>query len=152
MSTLPGSVVGVGVDVAQTDRFARLLGRGAEGVWRHWFTEEEARACRLARDTPRAATLCFAVKEATYKAVGASFAAEVRWRDIEALPGAGTWRVTLHGEVARTAREAGADVLHVSTAHAGSGVMATVVATRAPSTHTNQTTNHTTDTAHREGP
>ncbi|MGN0065015.1 MAG: holo-ACP synthase [Nocardioides sp.] len=153
MST--GSVVGVGVDVAQSGRFARLLERGAAGVWRHWFTDREASACQRAASPAQAATLCFAVKEATYKAVGAEFSGPVRWRDIEALSTGGRWQVTLHGEVARTAAAAGVATLHVSTGRAGDGVLATVLAERAtgPATGpaaTTTTATTTTTTGHEE--
>lgn len=131
-------MAGVGVDVADAGRFERLLRGGADRVWAHWFTESEAEACRRHPRPGLAAACRFAVKEATYKAVGAEFSGAVRWRDIEVLSGEPSWRVHLHGEVAATAAAAGVEHLHATTARTGGRVMAMVIAetSRPTSAHT----------------
>lgn len=121
-------MVGVGIDVADIRRFDRLVGRGAAGAWAHWYTEAETEQC-LAQSRPgTAAALRFAVKEATYKAVGAHFAHEVRWRDIEVLGRESAWRLALHGEVGAAATAAGVVRLHVTTCRVGQRAVATVIA------------------------
>ncbi|WP_210438698.1 holo-ACP synthase [Nocardioides xinjiangensis] len=118
----------MGVDVADARRFERLVGRGSNRVWAHWYTEAEAREC-LAHSRPgTAAALRFAVKEAAYKAVGAHFADMMRWRDIEVLGREPAWRLTLRGDVAAAAEAAGVQRLHVSTCRTGGRVLATVIA------------------------
>lgn len=121
-------MAGVGIDVADTGRFDRLLRGQAHRVWAHWFTEAEAEACRAHARPGEMAALRFAVKEATFKAVGAHFAREVRWRDIEVLDQGANWQVALHGEVAAAAADAGVGRLHVSTCRSTSWVIATVIA------------------------
>ncbi|GAB3022520.1 holo-[acyl-carrier-protein] synthase [Nocardioides flavus (ex Wang et al. 2016)] len=126
------SVIGVGMDVADTRRFDRLVRRGPGGLWAHWYTEAEVREC-LAHDQPAtAAATRFAVKEASYKALGARFAHEVRWRDIEVLEREAAWRVVLHGEMGVAAAAVGLAWLHVSTCRTGGRVVATVIAETGP--------------------
>lgn len=122
-----GVVIGVGVDVAETGRFERLVSRGAGRVWPHWYTEAEAEACLQHPRPGLAAALRFALKEATYKAVGVQFSGAVRWRDIEVLGTEPVWRIALHGEVAAAAGAAGVEQLHGSTCQTGGRVMATVI-------------------------
>lgn len=121
-------VVGVGVDIADVGRFDRLLQRGPDRLWAHWFTDAEAAACSRQPRVAEAAAVRFAAKEATYKAVGASFTGATRWRDIEILGGASRWRVALHGEVAETATTAGVTAIHATTCCAGHRVVAMVIA------------------------
>ena len=102
---LAGAVVGVGVDVADAERFERLVARGGERLWAHWFTRAEAAECRASRRPGTAAACRFAVKEATYKAVGVPFAGPVQWPLVEVLGRDPDWRVALHGELAAAAPE-----------------------------------------------
>lgn len=121
--------MGVGIDVADTARFQRLVDRGSERLWAHWYTDLEASECRRHARPAVAAATRFAVKEAAYKAVGADFSGPVRWRDIEVLTRSGSWRVALAGEVREAADRVGARDLHVSTSRFGERVVATVIAT-----------------------
>ena len=97
-------------------------------MWAHWYTEAEAEECLSHSRPGLAATFRFAVKEATYKAVGAQFSGPVRWRDIEVLEGEPAWHITLHGEMAAAAADAGAEHFHVSTCQTGGRVVAMVIA------------------------
>ncbi|WP_167288661.1 holo-ACP synthase [Nocardioides seonyuensis] len=123
-----GGVVGVGVDVAATDRFERLLRRNAPRLWAHWYTQAEVEECLRHPRPALAATARFAVKEATYKAVGARFVHAVRWCDIEVLGSGPGWQVSLKGEVAAQATVAGAQKLHVTTDETADRVIAVVIA------------------------
>lgn len=125
-------LVGVGIDIAEVSRFSRLLERSAARTWQHWFTPAEAEQCQQHPDPALAAALRFAVKEATYKSVGATFAEEVGWSDIEVLeasaPGFGTpcWQVDVRGDVATAAR--GVSRFLVSTHADDQRAWATVIA------------------------
>ena len=121
-------VAGVGIDVAATERFERLLGRDPTRVWAHWYTAAETEECQRHPRPALAAATRFAVKEATYKAVGARFSRAVRWGDIEVLGSERRWRLSLHGEVAAAARVAGAQKFHVSTCETAGRVVAMVMA------------------------
>ena len=125
---MSGVVVGVGIDVADPARFDRLAERGAGRVWSHWYTEGEAEACLRSPRPGLAAALRFAIKEATYKSVGATFSGAVRWRDIEVAGRSSAWRVAVHGEVAALASAARVERFHVSTSQLGGVVMAVVLA------------------------
>lgn len=121
-------MVGVGVDVAGIDRFERLISRGAGRVWAHWYTDAEALECQRHPRPAEAATLRFAVKEATYKALGAEFSGPVRWRDIEVLGDEPLWRLELHGEVRELAATSRVRSVHVSTGRTAGRVMAMAIA------------------------
>lgn len=121
-------MVGVGLDIAEIGRFERLVDRGAGRIWAHWYTEAEAAECLRHPRPALAAAFRFAVKEATYKAVGAEFLGAVRWQDIEVTGREQAWRVALHGEVAAGAAAAYADLLHVSTCRTDGRVVAIVIA------------------------
>ena len=122
------AVVGVGVDVVGTSRFERLLHRGGERVWQHWFTETEADECARHSRPALAAAVRFAVKEATYKAVGLEFSGGLRWRDIEVLGREPAVDVVLHGEAAAAAATARVARYRVSVCHMETRVLAMVLA------------------------
>lgn len=127
-------MIGVGVDVSDVARFERLLGRGARGVWDHWYTADELDICALQSRPAEAAATRFAVKEATFKAIGARFTSAIRWREIEVLGDKPTWCIRLHGEIADAAAAAGVGSIHASTCRTGNRVVAMVVAEAAGTT------------------
>ena len=122
------AVVGVGVDVVGTRRFERLLRRGGERVWQHWFTDTEVDECAQHPRPALAAAVRFAVKEATYKAVGLEFSRGLRWRDIEVLGREPGVDVVLHGEAAAAAAAARVARYRVSVCHMEGRVLAMVLA------------------------
>ena len=61
---------GVGIDVADVARFARLDLRYGERFRRRWFTEAELTQCDAASDRPSCLASRFAAKEAVWKALG----------------------------------------------------------------------------------
>ncbi len=115
------------MDVVDTGRFERLVRRGEGRVWTHWYTEAEAEECARHPRPSLAAALRFAVKEATYKAVGNQFSGALRWRDIEVLGNEPDWRLVLRGEVGAAAAIVGAEHFNVSTCQAAGRVMALVI-------------------------
>jgi holo-[acyl-carrier protein] synthase len=64
------SVVGIGIDVVDVDRMARAIARGGERFRRRVFTDRENAWARGKPDAARRYALCFAAKEATFKALG----------------------------------------------------------------------------------
>lgn len=123
------SVLGVGTDILEEGRIARLVDSGGDRFLAHWYTPAEIALCRQSSRPERVAARCFAVKEAALKAIGASFPGPVRWRDIEVLTDhQGVPTVRLWGETAKYASRVGVLRLYASTASDAGWVAAVVVA------------------------
>lgn len=125
MST--GSVVGVGIDAVDLDRFRRVLGRRAHLADR-LFTEGERAYARAAADpVPRLSTR-FAAKEATMKALGVGLGA-FRFAEVEVVRlGLEAPTLVLHRSALERARRAGVTRWHLSLTHTDQVAMALVVA------------------------
>ena len=122
-----GSVVGVGIDAVDLDRFARVLDRRA-GLASRLFTGGELAYARAASDpVPRLSTR-FAAKEATMKALGVGLGA-FTFHDVEVVRvGLDAPWLVLHGAADELARRAGVVRWHLSLTHTGQVGMAVVVA------------------------
>lgn len=122
-----GSVVGVGIDAVDLDRFRRVLGRRVHLADR-LFTEGERDYARAASDpVPRLSTR-FAAKEATMKALGVGLGA-FRFAEVEVVRlGFEAPTLVLHGSALERARRSGVARWHLSLTHTGQVAMALVVA------------------------
>lgn len=112
------AVIGVGIDVADVERFRVSLER-TPGLRTRLFTESEA--CRpLSSLAAR-----FAAKEALAKALGAPVG--MQWHDAEIVSEeTGRPRFEMRGTVAARAAELGVDRVHVSLSH-DAGIASAVV-------------------------
>ena len=123
------SIVGVGTDILDESRIARLVDLGGERFLAHWYTRAEIDHCRRSGRPGRVAASGFAVKEAALKAVHASFPGPVLWREIEVLEDpSGVLQVRLAGSTAVHAERMGVRRLHACTTHSGGWIAAVVVA------------------------
>lgn len=95
-------------------RFKRLLNRNESRFWAHWFTADEARFCTTSASPAEAAAQLFAVKEATFKALGGRFPDPLMWRDIEVLGDGQAKHIRLHGEFQIVADDLRLDRFHLS--------------------------------------
>jgi holo-[acyl-carrier protein] synthase len=113
-------IVGVGIDVAEIDRFSRAL-RRTPALADRLFTERE-------RGLPvRSLAARFAAKEALAKALGAPNG--LLWTDAEVVTDAdGKPSLEVTGTIAATAREAGITRWHLSLSHDGGIATAIVIA------------------------
>ena len=76
-------IYGIGVDLVDIERIARVLERWKERFIQRVFTPEEAETC-LKRAKPASPfALRFAAKEAFSKALGLGMRQGVRWKDVE---------------------------------------------------------------------
>jgi holo-[acyl-carrier protein] synthase len=114
------TVLGIGVDVVDVERFARSLIRTPRLAAR-LLTEGEQQVRRPERLAAR-----FAAKEALAKALGAP--PGLSWLDAEVvIDSAGRPRLALSGTVEAAARAAGARAWHLSMSHDGGIATAFVV-------------------------
>lgn len=119
-------IVGVGIDVAEIDRFAESLSRTPELADR-LFTEGELYLPSGERRGVASLAARFAAKEALAKALGAP--GGLRWTDAEVhTRDSGQPVLTVRGTVAACATELGVRNWHVSLSHDAGIASAVVIA------------------------
>lgn len=100
-------VIGIGVDLVETERVARALARfGDRLVGRLMDHEEASRLPPGGEERAVALALAIAGKEAASKALGTGWSNGVAWRQVVVEPGPPT-TITLLGRAAEVARAVG---------------------------------------------
>jgi len=120
-------IVGIGLDVVDLRRFARLLERHGPAALRRICRDGEV---RIAEGPGRIAHVAglFAAKEATMKALGTGWTAGVGFHQIEvARRAGGAPELVLHGAALERCHALGADRCHLSITHDTSTAAAVVV-------------------------
>jgi len=123
------SLVGLGTDLVEVERFRRAMGRRARLTERLFSDAERAYAARQ-RDPAKPLAARFAAKEAVMKALGVGLGSfelrdvEVMRADDEAPP-----TLLLRGRAADLARERGVTGWMLSLTHTDATAMAVVIAT-----------------------
>jgi holo-[acyl-carrier protein] synthase len=119
-------IIGVGIDVAEIDRFAAALDR-TPGLKERLFAERELWLPSGERRGVASLAVRFAAKEALAKALGAPNG--LRWTDVEVVTEAsGRPRLVVKGTVADRAVELGVRGWHVSLSHDAGVASAVVIA------------------------
>jgi holo-[acyl-carrier protein] synthase len=119
-------IVGVGIDVAEIDRFARSLERTPE-LANRLFVDAELWLPSGERRGPASLAARFAAKEALAKALGAP--PGLRWTDAEVTQAdSGRPYLTVRGTVAARALELGVRSWHLSLSHDAGVASAVVIA------------------------
>ena len=132
------NVIGVGVDLVDLERVARLLSNKGEHAMQKFFTDEERAYLGTRPDPTGHVGARIAAKEAVYKALQSLPGARgVGWREIEVTrDDDGRPAIRLHGLAARLAEENGGLVVQVSLTHsatsAGAIAMVGMVSNSAP--------------------
>ncbi len=120
-------ILGLGIDLVETGRMAKALGRHGERFQERIFTPRERADCAGRVDRVQALAARFAAKEACLKALGTGWAEGLSFRQVEVVRGAnGRPTLKLDGPAATRAREMGVRRVHVSLTHQA-GVAAAVV-------------------------
>ena len=78
-------VRGVGTDVVDIERFARIMRRSRDGFREHLFTEREIAYCERYKKSEASYAAVFAAKEAFLKALRTGLAPGMRWQDAEVI-------------------------------------------------------------------
>lgn len=97
-------LAGIGTDIHEVGRMERELRRGGALI-ASLFTPSEIGRCSRQSRPARAFASCFAVKEATLKALGTGWQGGVSWHDVEV---AGSARGPVQVSLAGVAREVAA--------------------------------------------
>jgi len=119
-------IVGLGIDIVETDRIARIWNRFGDHFTRKILTEKE----RHALDTPSVPALAarFAAKEAGVKALGTGFSHGITPKCLEILSDAhGKPQIAFFGPARIQADVLGVVFCHVSMTHGRDNAVAVVV-------------------------
>lgn len=126
------AILGVGTDVTDVVRFARLVERDSTLFLDRWFTAREVEWLLRQRQLARHTAAQFAAKEAVLKAVRVPDVGPVRWREIEITRTDPRPGVVVHGSVRELADVAGVEGFHLAMSHDDRVATATVVAVSEP--------------------
>jgi holo-[acyl-carrier protein] synthase len=130
MQDLPASVVGIGVDIVDVNRFAAVIERTPRFVDRV-FTEAESRHDDGQRRSAQSLAARFAAKEAVAKVLVQTHG--LQWHHCEVICASeGNPSLRLTGTVAEAARQRGITGWHLSLSHDGGHAIAYVVAEGVP--------------------
>ena len=111
-------VIGIGTDITECLRIARMIERHGELFINRVYTPAESRYCQNRRQATQHFTGRWAAKEAVLKALGTGWARGISWRDVEVLnePG-GKPVAVLRGGARRVAQELGITKMLVTISH-----------------------------------
>ena len=108
-------IIGIGVDIVEVNRIARLLDRFGYDFSRKILVEQELKAELRERRLAAYLAKQFAAKEAVSKALGTGMTAGVGFRSIKVLRDSfGKPYVELSGQAAEQAEKLGACFIHIS--------------------------------------
>lgn len=124
------SVLGIGVDIVEIERFAAAMERSGQPLIDRLFLPAEQAYCSPQREPARCYAARFAAKEAVAKALGTGIGAQIGWRDIEVRrKESGAPFIVLHGTGADTAQRLGVSGILLSLSHSERYAVANAVAT-----------------------
>lgn len=111
-------VIGIGTDITECLRIARMIERHGDLFINRVYTEEEIRYCQNRKQATQHYTGRWAAKEAILKALGTGWIRGISWRDIEVLnePG-GRPVVTVRGGTKDVVDRLGVTKLLVTISH-----------------------------------
>lgn len=127
--TTESDILGIGTDITECLRIARMIERHGELFINRVYTPEEIRYCRSRKQATQHFTGRWAAKEAILKALGTGWRRGISWRDIEIRnePG-GKPMVAVRGGVKEMVERLGISRLLVSISHCRTHAMAHALA------------------------
>ena len=124
-------IVGLGTDIVEVERIARMITDHGDHFLNRVFTSEEIRHCQPRREPAPHYAGRWAAKEAVMKVLGTGFTHEVGWTDIEIrVKPSGQPFIELHGTTRRVATDLGVDEILITISHTKHYATATAVGVR----------------------
>jgi holo-[acyl-carrier protein] synthase len=122
-------LIGIGTDITECLRIARMIERHGELFINRVYTPEEIKYCQSRKQATQHFTGRWAAKEAILKALGTGWRRGISWRDIEIRnePG-GKPVVAFRGGVKDVVEQLGVREIQVSISHCRSHATALAVA------------------------
>jgi holo-[acyl-carrier protein] synthase len=126
-------IVGIGVDVIDIERVARMVAKQGDRLLQRLLTEGEVAFVAERAQSAQHVAVRLAAKEASYKALsGNQLARHIGWQDTEVVSRLddGAPELRLHGRALERFTELGATHIHVSLSHSAQSAVAFVVVER----------------------
>lgn len=121
------SIIGIGTDLARSERFRKFLDPGNK-VLERIFSDEERRYSLQKRDPAPHLAARFAAKEAFLKALGTGLRDGLAWQQVcVVLDALGCPSLELSGRAVELMAVRGANKAHLSYSHDGDYAVATVI-------------------------
>lgn len=121
-------IIGLGTDIVETARIAKMLDEHGDAFKNKIFTESEISESKTRKNIPQYFAGRWAAKEAMSKALGCGFGAKCSWQDIEIINNrAGKPEVRLSGRALDTSKDMKVAGYHVSISHEQHYACSTVV-------------------------
>jgi holo-[acyl-carrier protein] synthase len=121
-------IKGIGIDLIEVARLARLLAEEGPDFAGTLFTPAEIAYCEGKHKPAMHLAARFAAKEAAFKALARAGGPRPDWRDVEVVSGRdGRPSLALHGRARALADKLGVSAAHVSLTHTRDLAMAGVV-------------------------
>jgi len=122
-------IIGIGTDITECLRIARMIERHGELFLDRVYTSAEITYCQSRKQSTQHFTGRWAAKEAILKAIGTGWCKGITWRDMEIHndPG-GKPVVAVRGGVKDVVERLGITAIHVTISHCRSYATATAVA------------------------
>lgn len=122
-------IIGIGTDITECLRIARMIERHGEQFINRVFTAEEIRYCQNRKQSTQHFAAHWAAKEAVLKALGISWRPGLNWTDVEVRAGqSGRTAVGVRGGLRDLVEQMGVRKLLVSIAHCRTHASAHVLA------------------------
>lgn len=124
-------ILGIGVDITECLRIAKMIERHADLFINRVFTPGEIAYCQKRKQATQHFAGRWAAKEAVLKALGTGWRQGISWRDVEVCNEAGGRpTIVLHGGAKQAAEELGADQVLISISHCRTHATAYALAVR----------------------
>jgi holo-[acyl-carrier protein] synthase len=121
-------IVGLGTDIIEVDRIAKMIADHGDHFLQRIFTAAEIEHCQPRREAAQHFAGRWAAKEAVMKALGTGFTPDVGWTDIEILvKPSGQPFVVLHGTTRACANGLGIGEILITISHTRTVATATAV-------------------------
>jgi holo-[acyl-carrier protein] synthase len=112
------TVIGIGTDIVECLRVAKMIERHGELFLTRVFTSYEIDYCTARKAATQHYAGRFAAKEAVLKALGTGWTRGIHWRDIEIRNDlGGKPRIELSGGAKEMGRKLGISEVHISISH-----------------------------------
>ena len=123
------TIIGIGTDITECLRIARMIERHGELFIERVYTSEEIKYCQSRKQATQHFTGRWAAKEASLKALGTGWRKGISWRDMEVRnEPSGKPVVAVRGGVKDVVEQLGITDIHVTISHCRTHATATAVA------------------------
>ncbi len=122
-------IIGIGTDITECLRIARMIERHGELFINRVYTTEEISYCQSRKQATQHFTGRWAAKEAVLKALGTGWRRGITWRDVEVRnEPSGKPVVAVRGGAKEVVEQLGISQLLISISHCRSHATATAIA------------------------